>query len=294
MGEGQQVVMKIPQAFVDSVIADLDQFLGQEKSLPMHVAERLVGRAGRIAQIVPSARPFAAALYAAQTAAKRSGDSLQPEAPPGRVAVRRFSVVSAWFKALLHDPGLAPVLIQRVVDPHGETQIPMANATIEFDGCPWGGGAVLRVDGVATEYFACKWTEASAAHLGVWTGDSKFQSFWEFLTLLLALIVWGDSYTKECITVLGDSTSALQVALHLSGRREMVAIAREIAWRQIRSAWKFKVGHLPAEFNLVSDSLSRRYSPSPHPLPRLLSGAIERQAPAPMHVRRAAVHFDMA
>ena len=171
--------------------------------------------------------------------------------------------------------------------------MPTANATIEFDGCPWGGGAVLRVNGVATEYFACKWTEASAGHLGVWTGDSKFQSFWEFITLLLALIVWGDSYTEECITVLGDSTSALQDALKLSGRREMIAVAREVAWRQIRGNWKFKVGHLPAEYNLVSDALSRRHSPKPVLLPRLLSAAVERQVPTPMHVWRAAVHFDM-
>ena len=111
---------------------------------------------------------------------------------------------------------------------------------------------------------------------------------------MLALIVWGDTYTEECITVLGDSTSALQDALNLSGRREMIAVAREVAWRQIRGSWKFKVGHLPAEYNLVSDALSRRYAPSSVSLPRLLSAARERQAPAPMHVWRAAVHFDIA
>ena len=214
--------------------------------------------------------------------------------PPGRVAVRRFSVVATWFKALLFDPSLAPVLIQRTVDPHGEAEVPLANATIEFDGCPWGGGAVLRVGGVPTEYFACRWTEASAAHLGVWTGDSKFQSFWEFLTLLLALILWGERFTAECITVLGDSTSALQDALNLMGRHEMLAIARKVAWRQIRLSWRFKVGHLPSEYNLVADALSRRYAPKPAAFPHLLSAAAERRAPEPMSVWRAAVHFDLA
>ena len=132
-----------------------------------------------------------------------------------------------------------------------------------------------------------------AAHLQVVPGDSKFQSFWEFLTLLLALILWGDAYTEESLTVLGDNSSALQNALKLAGRREMVAVAREVAWRQVRGNWAFKVGHLPAEQNLFSDASSRRSAPSPEKLPQFLVKAIERQAPEPMQVWRAATHFDL-
>ena len=92
----------------------------------------------------------------------------------------------------------------------------------------------------------------------------------------------------------GDNTSALQNALKLAGRREMVAVAREVAWRQIRSSWAFKVGHLPAEPNIFADALSRRFAPAPVKLPRCLARAIERQALEPMQVWRAATHFDLA
>ena len=95
--------------------------------------------------------------------------------------------------------------------------------------------------------------------------------------------------------MLGDNTSALQHALKLAGRREMVAVAREVAWRQIRSNWAFKVGHLPAEQNLFADALSRRFAPAPVKLPPIcLANAVERQALEPMQVWRAATHFDLA
>ena len=113
------------------------------------------------------------------------------------------------------------------------------------------------------------------------------------MTLLLALILWCDDYTEQALTVLGDSTSALQDALNLVGRHEMVAIAREVAWRQIRGGWQFKVGHLPAEQNLFADALSRKHAPDSVPFPRILVTATERQALEPMQVWRASTHSDL-
>ena len=124
-------------------------------------------------------------------------------------------------------------------------------------------------------------------------GISKHQSFWEFFTMVLALVLWADAYTTCSLSVLGDSTSALQAALNLSGRREMVALAREVARRQIRGQWQFQVGHLPAEHNLFADALSRRFHPSPVPFPEALASARERHAAEPMHLWRAAVHFGL-
>jgi hypothetical protein len=170
---------------------------------------------------------------------------------------------------------------------------PPSDATVEFDASPWGGGAVLRINGVAAEYFVCKWSRASAGHLDVVPGISKHQSFWELFTLVLALILWCDAYTSSSLAVLGDSTSALQDALNLSGRREMVALAREVAWRQIRGQWQFRVGHLPAEHNLFADALSRRFAPCPVAFPAALASARERTAAQPMHIWRAAIHFGL-
>ena len=125
-------------------------------------------------------------------------------------------------------------------------------------------------------------------------GIPKYQSFWEYVTLLLALITWCGDYTMQSVAVLGDSQSALQDAIKLSGRREMVAVSREIAWRKIRGNWQFLVGHLPAEFNLFADALSRSYAPETYTLPSELRAAAERTALNPMQVWRAGVHIDMA
>jgi hypothetical protein len=130
--------------------------------------------------------------------------------------------------------------------------------------------------------------------MGVVPGIPKCQTFWEYVTLLLALITWCDNYTTGSVAVLGDSQSALQDAINLSGRREMLAVSREVAWRKIRGNWQFMVGHLPAEFNLFADALSRSYAPETYTLPAELRAATERTALNPMQVWRAVVHIDLA
>jgi hypothetical protein len=130
--------------------------------------------------------------------------------------------------------------------------------------------------------------------MGVVPGIPKYQTFWEYVTLLLALITWCDNYTTESVAVLGDSQSALQGAINLSGRREMLAVSREVARRKIRGNVQFKVGHLPAEFNLFADALSRSYAPESFTLPAELRAATERTARNPMQVWRAVVHIGLA
>ena len=68
-----------------------------------------------------------------------------------------------------------------------------------------------------------------SAHLGVYPGDTKNQSFYEFLTLLLSLLVWGDNYVEQSIAILGDNVGALTSALSLKGRGSMLAVARELS-----------------------------------------------------------------
>ena len=102
-------------------------------------------------------------------------------------------------------------------------------------------------------------------------GVPSWQSFWEMLTCGLALSMWASD--KEALAVLGDNTASLQDALDLKGSRCMLAVAREIAWRQGRRGWLFAVGHLAAEFNTAADALSRLEAPDPSPLPPEVQGA---------------------
>ena len=79
---------------------------------------------------------------------------------------------------------------------------------------------------------------------------------------MLALVVWGHTFTKDRLDLLGDNTGALQNALTLKGRGILMAVAREVSWRQAKYGWCFQVGHLPAEANVVADALSRVADPA--------------------------------
>jgi len=133
---------------------------------------------------------------------------------------------------------------------------------IEVDASPWGGGAALRIPPHSySEYFELSWSQEVADHLGATIGESSSQTTFEYLVILLALVVWMPSF-PDGARILGDNVSALHGVLHLRGRADLSKITREIAWRKARFAWRFAVGHLPTEANTVADALSRLAAPA--------------------------------
>ena len=145
---------------------------------------------------------------------------------------------------------------------------------MEFDASPWGGAAILYVDDDATEFFVTIW--AKIPHLHVVPGKSDFQTFWEFLTLCLAMVRWCPLY--EGVLFCGDNLASLNLALSLKGGGVEGAVAKELAWRSARYRWSYAVAHLPAEGNKVADRMSRISDPSlPElsELPSTLIGAAE-------------------
>ena len=225
--------MELPPQFLSDLSDIVDQFTGDRGHRAMEVAATMVGKAGRVAYVIPEARPFVAALYGALHGAKAAQDRGHREAPPGRVAVARFRVAARWFRALLQSDSDHLFPLQRHVYVH-DADVPISNHSVLFDASPWGGGAALREGSKIIEYFFVKWGDKQVRKLKVQVGLPKFQSFWEFLTSLLALIRWGDKFTTSSLALLGDNTSALTDAIDLKGKDEMLAIARELAWRKAR------------------------------------------------------------
>ena len=117
-------------------------------------------------------------------------------------------------------------------------------------------------EGVVTEYFCVVWSEEDAPHLNIVPGDSRRQTFFEVLTFFLALLVRGDAFVDFSIAIFGDNIGALSAALSLKGRGSLLAVARELSWRQARRRWSFEVAHLPSEHNNVADALSRVADPA--------------------------------
>ena len=160
--------------------------------------------------------------------------------------------------------------------------IDMSRLFITFDTSPWGGGAVLHMDGKPTEFLMVSWSRGLAAELSVKVGTSSSQTTWEYLTLFLSLAVWGARFSSTGIGILGDNIGALADALSLKGRGGLAKIGRELSWRKVRYAWRFAVAHLPSEANGLADSLSRTAAPGGSewkPFPTELKGLPRKDPP---------------
>ena len=252
-------IMRLPEDFVKDLLALIEPACSTTGALPVGDVEIMIGKAARVAHVVPAARPFVAGLWGGLAAAKQAkglGDL-------SRVPCRRLCHSASWIRALLTEAESCPLRLERLVRPFPPAaEHDLSGHSIEFDASIYGGGALLRdPNGAIVEYFSTIWIGDEAPHLGVVIDDSSHQTFWEFATLLLALCVWGDRFTDTPVAVLGDNTGALDNALSLKGRGSMLAVARELSWRQARRRWRFVVGHLPSEHNQVADALSRAADP---------------------------------
>ena len=282
-------LMRLPRDYVEELRVLLQPLCHKKGIIHMHDLDVLVGKAARVAHVVPLAKPFVAGLWGALAAAKKAAASNRREAPPHHAPTRRFCYSAAWITALLAEDGSCPLDLERLVSPRAPRTASTSRWRVEFDASVYGGGAVLRNgDGLIVEYFSILWTEADAPHLGVVPGDCRHQTFFEFLTLLLALLVWGDWFVDESLAVLGDNVGALTSALSLSGRGSLLAVARELSWRRARRRWSYEVAHLPSEHNVVADALSRVADPSGVPWPALaLSQAQMKNCPRVADVWKA-------
>ena len=171
--------LSLPEAFVAALLILVRTFSrGTARTASLADAYALCGRAGRVAQVVPEARPFISALYAALAASLRSHHAGLREAPPRRVAIRRFRSAALWLEALLQD---VPFRLQHTIYAI-PPKVALSRMRVEFDASPWGGGALLFVDGEISEYSILTWSQADCAHDGVRIGVANDQSYWEFAT----------------------------------------------------------------------------------------------------------------
>ena len=100
------------------------------------------------------------------------------------VAATRLQVPLNWLRLLLrHKIGLDRFYITKA-----HTSGPTLSVTC--DASPWGGGAVLMIDGAPVPYIATEWTAAEANMLQVTIGDCGGQTLWESLIMTIALKAW--------------------------------------------------------------------------------------------------------
>jgi hypothetical protein len=261
--EEQHAIMRLPAAYLRELHDLLEPLTHLKGTIALTDLDTIIGKAARVAYIVPSSRPFVGALWGGLAAVNSNLMQGVKEAPPGRAPTRRFCHAAKWLQALVAQDDSVPLVLERIVTvtpPHTKIS---SGWSVEFDASIYGGGAALRDNcGRVRYFFSLVWDGSEAEHLAVVPGENRFQTFWEFSTLLISLTLWGHWFTTDTLNVLGDNTGALQNALSLKGKGILMALAREVSWRQAKYRWNFRVGHLPSEANVVADALSRVADPS--------------------------------
>ena len=274
------VLMRLPPDFVAELVLLLSPLTLPGGHLSFQELDVILGKAGRVAFVVPSAKPFVAGLWGGLRGAL-TADKDRPgqEAPKGRAAARRFATSAAWLLALLQGD-LDSLPLERLVTAAPPSPAATSGWRIEFDASIYGGGALLRApSGAVQEYWYTVWDHDTAAAVNVVPALTKHQTFWELATLLLALVTWGARFAESSVAVLGDNTGALQTALSLKGKMPNLALARELSWRRVRGRWRYEVGHLPSEFNVTADALSRVADPMPPAWPAVDLGTASWSKP---------------
>ena len=145
-------MLSLPSEFLQSVLELAQLFASPSVTLAtMKQAQELCGKAGRISQVIPSTRPFLSGLYGALAGSIHAARHQGREAPPGKVATRRYRHCAEWLVALLQErPGLPLVLASEV---HSKQVQYSKEWRVEFDASPWGGAGIYYEKGSAMEIF---------------------------------------------------------------------------------------------------------------------------------------------
>ena len=209
--------MSLPESFVLELVALCKRFIAENRLLAAE-ADVLVGRAGRVAHVLPLTRPFVASLYAALAAALSAAAVRTREAGPGRVACRRFRHGARMLLRILTlADTTAPVPNSRDILASPPPDPDPRRRRIEVDASPWGGGAVLFENGRPTRCFACRWQQHSLDNKKIKVGEPAAQTFFEILALVLAVERWCPAGAPPTV-VWGDKTAALQEAIDMRGK----------------------------------------------------------------------------
>ena len=210
--------MTLPKEFVDELLENLKPFCEGCGHVALKLAEQVVGRCGRVAHVVPEARPFASMFYGALAGSKRAARLLKREVPPDRVAARRFKAGALWMRALLQGDDGAPLPLHADFWHQPPAAADLTAARVEFDASPWGGGAVYFKSSKPWCYFSIEWTPCMFLHEAVIIGDCRFQTLFELSMLFLALEAWAEMFPPFSLAMLGDNVASLQAALSLTGK----------------------------------------------------------------------------
>ena len=151
--------MRLPPDYIADLLERIAPLCRPTGSVAHAELDVIIGKAARVAHVVPAAKPFVAGLWGALAAVQRA-----PSAGATRNKVHvpcwRFCYSASWLRALLSEDELCPLPLERLVLPHRPSKDTRSGWQIEFDASIFGGGAVLKSpDGHVHEYFTVVWDD---------------------------------------------------------------------------------------------------------------------------------------
>ena len=102
-------IMRLPPAFVAELLGRLLPACSPAGLIDIHELDVLIGKAARVAHVVPTAKPFVAGLWGGLSEVKSAAAEGRREAPPGMVPCRRLCYAAAWIRALLAEEEGCPL-----------------------------------------------------------------------------------------------------------------------------------------------------------------------------------------
>merc|ERR1712194_147420 len=106
-------LMRLPPAFVADLLVRLLPACSPTGLIAMHDLDALIGKAARVAHVVPTAKPFVAGLWAGLSEVKASAAEGRRVAPPGMIPCRRLCHAASWIRALLAADESCPLRLER-------------------------------------------------------------------------------------------------------------------------------------------------------------------------------------
>ena len=282
------VKASIPEKFAREVHRLLSEMRVVDPRLEQ--VRTLAGKLSFAASIVPVVWAHVACLWAAMADTEAS---VRKRPAPGNAAHQPWLLKTArvgnkkirhaveWLLLLFSKPDC----LTRTYHVQHHWRTPRVSVTM--DASPWGGGAVLAIEGAPVAWLTTRWDELDEANVSASVGSCTGQATWEALVILVAVRAWMPVWRQEkgAILLKSDAKAAIGAAEKLRSVRSagLNRIMAELALTRAEANYEFefRFAHIPGVLNVAADALSRLRQPeSPASFPPELKGLPEKRCEA--------------
>ena len=258
-------VISIPQDRCRDILNVIDE-VQASRYVSLKKLRAFAGKVSSCTQVVTNMKPFIDQLWAAISVADAGHTSCRPDTV--FINIKDISRALLWLRAFFSFKHCVKCRIVSFVPP--------ANSGKEVwtDASPWGIGGVLTQFGVPIGYFGDKIQTMDLRKFGAARGDSKFNTLWEALAVLVALKIWHKVLDES--TAFKFKTDNVGVMFAHSSKRsrdpKINVILREIALIETAvPGLVISAVHSFGVANTWPDALSRLEAPSPCIVPAELA-----------------------